>query len=247
MKESKVNKSDDQVILGFIREIVGQMPAYGHRKVRAILRSRYNRFISQKRVYRIMKEAKLCLPASYSHKQLFKGIPFSYKLEASRPDQLWGIDMTYIWCGSDGWGYFHGVIDHFDKTLLGYHFSKSCKAQGAVMAIADATMKRIPNDLELRSDNGCHYGAKVFRDELQRIGIQHTRTMVNTPKGNAVIERFFRSLKEECVWQHQFKSFDEAKAFVDQWVKQYNEDRPHQTLNYLTPAQFYEKTVRSAA
>lgn len=247
MKQSKVNKEEDEKILVIIRQIVGQMPIYGHRKVRAILRMRHGKAVSGKRVYRIMKGAGLCMPASHSHKSLFKGIPFSYKLEAQRPDQLWGIDMTYIWCGADGWGYFHGVIDHFDKTLLGYTFSRSCKAQGAVLAMAEATMNRIPKDLELRSDNGCHYGAKVFRDELRRLGINHTRTMVNTPKGNAIIERFFRSLKEECVWQHQFKNFDEAKKFVDEWVVKYNQERPHQSLGYLTPAEFFNKNVRTAA
>lgn len=247
MRQSKVNKEEDEQILKIIKQIVGQMPIYGHRKVRAILRMRHGKAVSGKRVYRIMKQANLCMPASHSHKSLFKGIPFSYKLEAERPDQLWGIDMTYIWCGQDGWGYFHGVIDHFDKTLLGYTFSRSCKAQGAVLAMAEATMQRIPKDLELRSDNGCHYGAKVFRDELKRLGIHHTRTMVNTPKGNAVIERFFRSLKEECVWQHQFQNFQEAKKFVDEWVVKYNQERPHQSLGYLTPAEFFQKNVRSAA
>lgn len=248
MKTSKVNKVEDERILVLVRQIIGQMPVYGHRKVRAILRMRFGECVSGKRVYRIMKGAGLCMPASHSHKQLFKGIPFSYKLEAERPNQLWGIDMTYIWCGADGWGYFHGVIDHYDKTMLGYTFSKSCKAQGAVLAIAEATMHRIPKDLELRSDNGCHYGAKVFRDELLRLGITHTRTMVNTPKGNAIIERFFRSLKEECVWQHQFQNFEEAKKFVDEWVVKYNQERPHQSLGYLTPAEFFAKnTVRSAA
>lgn len=247
MRQSKINKEEDEKILVLIRQIVGQMPIYGHRKVRAILRMRHAKAVSGKRVYRIMKQAGLCMPASHSHKKLFRGIPFSYKLEAERPDQLWGIDMTYIWCGADGWGYFHGVIDHYDKTLLGYTFSRSCKAQGAVLAIAEATMNRIPKDLELRSDNGCHYGAKVFREELRRLGISHTRTMVNTPKGNAIIERFFRSLKEECVWQHQFQNFDEAKKFVDEWVVKYNQERPHQSLGYLTPAEFFQKNVRTAA
>ena len=88
--------------------------------------------------------------------------------------------------------------------------------------------------LEIRSDNGCHYGAKIFRDEIRRLGINHTRTMVNTPKGNAVVERFFRTLKEECVWQHKFNNFEEAEKAVAAWVKRYNTERPHQTLGYRT-------------
>jgi len=247
MRNRKTNEEEDQKILEKIRIIATQLPVYGYRKVWALIRGRYGIKVGRNRVYRIMKEAGLVLPQTYGHKKLFKGVPFSYKLEAERPNELWGIDMTYIWCGEDAWCYFHGVIDHFDRKLLGYTFSRSCKAQGAVMALAEATMERIPENLELRSDNGCHYGAKIFRDELRRLGINHTRTMVNTPKGNAVIERFFRSLKEECVWQHQFHNFEEAKRHVDKWVKEYNEARPHQALGYLTPQQYFEKTVRSVA
>lgn len=78
-------------------------------------------------------------------------------------------------------------------------------------------------------------------------GIRHTRTMVNTPKGNSVIERFFRSLKEECVWQQKFHNFEQAKDAVDQWVAHYNQQRPHQTLGYEPPAKYYERSVQKLA
>jgi putative transposase len=178
---------------------------------------------------------------SHSHKKLFKGVAFAHNVKAERSNSLWGIDMTYIWCGEDAWCYFHGVIDHYDKTLLGYHFSRSCAAIGGVMALANAASERPVDTLELRSDNGCHYGAKVFKEEIRRLGINHTRTMVNTPKGNAVIERFFRSLKEECVWQQKFHNFEEAKNAVNAWINEYNQNRPHQTLGYVSPKEFYDR------
>lgn len=224
-----------------IENLVKQYPQYGYRKIYAILKFRMGLKVYRNKVYEVMKEKKLLLPPSTNNKKLFKGIPFSLKVEAQRANQLWGIDMTQIWCGEDGWGYMHAVIDHYDKTVLGYHFSRSCKAIGGVMALSEAASKRPVDELELRSDNGCHYGARIFRDELKRLGINHTRTMVNTPKGNAVIERFFRSLKQECVWQYQFRNFDEAKPIVDAWVQDYNTRRPHQTLGYLSPDEFYER------
>lgn len=240
-----MTKSTENKIVEEIKSLIAQYPQYGYRKIYAILRFRKGIRIYRNKVYRIMKEQKLLLPASTRNKTLFKGVRMALNLEAQRPNQLWGIDMTQIWCGRDGWGYLHAVIDHFDKTLLGYHFSTSCRAIGAVMALSEAASRRPIRDLELRSDNGCHYGSRVFREELRRLGINHTRTMINTPKGNAVIERFFRSLKQECVWQHQFESFQQAKEVVDRWISEYNEKRPHQALNYATPAAFYaEQTLR---
>ena len=191
-----------------------------------------------------MKENKLVMAPSHSHKKLFRGIPIALNTNGKRSNELWGIDMTYIWCGENGWGYFHGVIDHYDKELLGYHFSQSCSALGGVMALAEAASKRRVERLELRSDNGCHYGAKIFREEIRRLGINHTRTMVNTPKGNAVVERFFRTLKEECVWQHKFNNFEEAKEAVSAWVGRYNSERNTSRLDTI-PQCIFTKKVRN--
>jgi len=246
VKKKEETKSEAE-LLQLIEELVKQFPFYGYRKIAAILRFQRGLVVNRKKVYAVMKAKKLCMAPSMSNKRLFRGVPFSHKTQAERSNELWGIDMTYIWCGADGWAYLHAVIDHHDKTLLGYHFSQSCSALGGVIALAEAASQREIHTLELRSDNGCHYGAKVFREEIKRLGISHTRTMVNTPKGNAVVERFFRSLKEECVWQQAFKSFDEAKPKVDAWIKQYNEDRPHQTLGYETPQRFYQRGLRKVA
>jgi putative transposase len=246
--EEKEMNEKHKMVLEKIKHIVKVHLYYGYRKVYAILKYREGISVNRNRVYEIMKQHKLLMPVSTSNKQLFKGVKIAQNLEASRSNELWGIDMTHIWCGNDGWGYFHGVIDHFDKTCIGYNFSTSCKAMGGVMAISEAASNRTVESLELRSDNGCHYGAKIFRDELRRLGVNHTRTMVNTPKGNAVIERFFRSLKQECAWLYNFENFEQAKPIVEAWVQQYNSQRPHQSLKYMTPDQFFrEKTVRKIA
>ncbi len=62
--------------------------------------------------------------------------------------------------------------------------------------------------------------------------------MPYTPEQNGPIESFFRSLKEECVWQHNFESFSEASEKVRSWIRWYNEERPHQALGYQSPVQF---------
>ena len=59
-----------------------------------------------------------------------------------------------------------------------------------------------------------------------------------TPEQNGIIERFFRSFKEECVWQHQFQTFTQARRVISMWIQWYNEQRPHQALGYRSPHQF---------
>jgi putative transposase len=59
-----------------------------------------------------------------------------------------------------------------------------------------------------------------------------------TSEQNGIIERFFRSLKEECVWQHVFQTFEEARRIIRDWVQWYNQERPHQALDYRSPVQY---------
>ena len=243
-KEKKSRIKNRIELIEKIKKATNEHPFFGYRRIHAIVCYRYGIKVRRNTVYKLMRELGLVLPPTSSKKKLFKGVPYKIDVSADRSNALWGIDMTYIWCGEDGWAYLHGVIDHYDKTLLGYNFSRSCGALGGVMALSEAASKRPVVDLELRSDNGCQYGARLFRDEVKRLGINHTRTMVNTPKGNAIIERFFRSLKQECVWQHQFRNFEQAKAEIEKWIEYYNQVRPHQSLKYSSPEGFYRARIR---
>jgi putative transposase len=68
-----------------------------------------------------------------------------------------------------------------------------------------------------------------------------------TPEQNGMLERWFRSLKEECVWQHTFRSFADAKAAIERWIAWYNAERPHQALGYRSPHQYHAQVVPLAA
>jgi hypothetical protein len=74
--------------------------------------------------------------------------------------------------------------------------------------------------------------------EVARQGLHLTKTFYRSPEGNAIVERFFRSLKEECVWQHQFASIEEAEKAIAEWIRFYNEQRPHSALGYVSPQEY---------
>ena len=89
----------------------------------------------------------------------------------------------------------------------------------------------------IRSDNGLVFTARHFRAACRDNRLRQEFITPYTPKQNGMIERFFRSLKEERVWQHNFAGFIEARAAIVQWIRWYNEHRPHQALGYLSPLQ----------
>jgi putative transposase len=85
------------------------------------------------------------------------------------------------------------------------------------------------------------FGAKVFVDVLRRYGLAQEYITPYSPEQNGMIERFFRTLKEECLWHHRFTSRDQAFLVIATWLDKYHTERPHSALGYLTPKEFAER------
>ena len=85
----------------------------------------------------------------------------------------------------------------------------------------------------LRSDNGLIIKSRRFRAACRDYHLAQEFITPYALEQNGLIERFFRSLKEECVWQHNFASFAEARIAITHWIESYNAERPHQALGYM--------------
>ena len=85
------------------------------------------------------------------------------------------------------------------------------------------------------------FGAKPFVAVVRRYGLDQEYITPYTPEQNGMIERFFGSLKAECVWLHRFQDRDQAFAVIGRWIDKYHDERPHSALSYLTPNEYREK------
>ncbi len=225
-----------------IKELCRQFPTYGYRRIHALLVHTDGLKINHKRVQRIMQ--RLGLQVKSKEKPARRG-NHEGKVEVLASDLRWGMDTTKIWCGRDGWASLTAVVDYGDREG-GDRFALRGRAQEAIEALDAACVYRFPDrikpeDMELRTDNGLAFGAASFVAEVPRQGLRLTKTFYRSSEGNAIVERFFRTLKEECVWQHQFESFDEAERVISQWIRFYNEQRPHSALGYLAPKEYYRR------
>jgi len=90
----------------------------------------------------------------------------------------------------------------------------------------------------IRSDNGLIFQSRRFRAACRDYRLTQEFVTPYTSEQNGLIERFFRSLKEECVWQHTFADFTDARRAVAAWLHWYNEARPHQALSYRSPREY---------
>jgi putative transposase len=154
------------------------------------------------------------------------------------------MDMTHVACGMDGWAHLVAVIDCHFRELIDWKFALRGRAKEAERAIEEACIRRFgtlrPTGRApvIRSDNGLIFQSRRFRAACRDYRLSQEFITPYTPEQNGIIERFFRSLKEECAWQFNFGSFPESKKAIAQWIEWYNSGRPHQSLSYKSPKEY---------
>lgn len=131
------------------------------------------------------------------------------------------------------------VLDLFSRRVLAYNISNRNSTALIKKAFLSAYDFRYPKEeLIFHSDRGANYRAKAFGICLDDHDVVQSYSKAHTPTDNAVAEAFFKSLKQEELYRRMYRSEGEFKESVDDYMRFYNEERPHKTLHYKTPAQF---------
>lgn len=236
----------DAIIKQRLRDLAGEFPTHGYRRLTVWLSRRWGERVNRKRVLRLCRELGILVTV---RERRAKRRQVRGRIEVAASDEHWQADMTKVWCGNDGWGYLFGVIDAYDRELIGYRFSLTCRTDDLLAALDEALLYRFAQGpspgLALRTDNGPQMTSRRFKGVLAACDITHERTGYNNPDGDAYIERFFRTLKEEEVWLHDYRSFAEASEAIARFIAYYNAERPHQALGYLSPQEFRAQQARS--
>ena len=227
----------DQDRVKRVKEKIEQFPTYGYRRL-ALLTG-----MNKKAVQRILQIK------GWQVKKRTKGFRPRAKAMQSKtiaPNIRWAIDMTRVWCGSDGWSNLSAVIDTCTREILGFRLSKSGKSKTSEAALQEAIiyrfgrLKKLDKSIVIRSDNGLVFSSKSFIKTIKDYNFKQEFITPYTPEQNGMIERFFRTIKEECIWQYNFKSFKEANEIITQWINFYNKKRKHSALGYKTPYDMYK-------
>lgn len=223
-----------------LRQWIQQHPTFGYRRLWVLLRFQDGIVVNRKAVYRVLKQK-----GWFVHQRVSTPRPRvqGWVSRASRSNERWAMDVTHIPCGQDGWAHLAAVIDCHDREVIGYEFALRSRAKEAERAVEAACLQRFgtlrPSGAPvLRSDNGLIFQSRRFRQACRDYRLQQEFTTPYTPEQNGIIERFFRSLKEECVWQQTFQTFEEARRIIRDWMHWYNHGRPHSALGYRSPVQY---------
>ncbi|WP_345008187.1 IS3 family transposase, partial [Snuella lapsa] len=218
---------------------------YGSTRIAEQLR-RNDYCISRRRVSKIMKENNWIS----KHKKKFKATtdsnhkyPICRNLldrdfNPGRLNQVWVSDITYIKT-QKGWLYLTTIIDLYDRQVIGWSLSTSLHAnQTIIPAWKMAISKRkITQSLLFHSDRGIQYASKEFRKLLKsNTLIAQSMSRKANCWDNAVAESFFKTLKIELVYDNQFKTIEQAKTSIFEYIEiWYNRKRLHSSLGYKTP------------
>lgn len=163
--------------------------------------------------------------------------------ETDGPNEKWVTDITYLPV-ANGFVYLAVVLDLFSRKVVGWQLSKSLATSLVSDTLRDAIQKRQPetSKLLLHSDRGCQYTSDEYQRQLKTMKITCSMSRTGCCYDNAVMERFFWSLKHEWTKFESFDSMEQARTSVFKYIETfYNSKRIHQSLEYLTPQQFEEK------
>jgi putative transposase len=158
---------------------------------------------------------------------------------AAAPNRKWIADFTYIWT-AEGWLYVAAVLDLFSRRVVGWSMSARMTAQLVTDALVMAIWRRgKPDALLHHSDQGSQYTSEQFQRLLVDNGVICSMSRSGNVWDNAAMESFFSSLKTERTARKTYRTRDEARADVFDYIERfYNPKRRHSTLGYLSPMEF---------
>lgn len=221
-----------------------KFPYFGSRKIAVKLQEEgYN--VSRKTTRRLMQA--MAIYAIYPKINLSKRnhkesiVPYLLRnYVVNFPNQVWSIDITYIPMPK-GHMYLTAIIDWYSRKIVGYYLSDTLDTDSVTHAVKEAVAAHgIP--AILNSDQGSQFTSAEYKELLKGLQIRQSMDGKSRWADNIMIERWFRSLKNEQIYPNEYRSPRELRKLINEYVDAYNRERPHEALDYEVPDAIYYGT-----
>lgn len=229
-------------IMHRIDRIFTDWPTFGSRTMRAALK-RKGIPICREHVARLMRI--MGLEAIYPKKRANTSIPdnthrtYPYLLRGvsiERPDHVWGTDITYVPL-KDGWAYLTAIMDWFSRYVISWELSLTMESDFCISTLNRALASAIP-DIH-NSDQGSQFTAHEYTGILREHSIKISMDGRGRCFDNIFTERLWRTVKYDHLYLLDRRDYKETRFGLADFFTRYNTKRPHQSLNYQTPAEVY--------
>ena len=218
---------------------------YGAEKIRVTL-AEEGIHVGKERIRGIMNELGLVsirenAKSNYKKRQAYqKQNLLNQSFKASRQNEIWVSDITYFKVKDYG-VYLCVILDWFSRRVIGYRVSKTSSTHLVTTTFKESFEYRgNPAGLTFHSDRGGQYISNTFCRLLADCGVRQSFSNTGRPYDNAVAETFFATFKREEAYRRDYSSENDFRKSVDEYIRFYNETRPHKTLAYKAPARFEE-------
>jgi putative transposase len=224
----------DQELRERLHVVARKHPRYGYRRVCAVLRGA-GMLVNAKRVYRVWRAAGLSLPKRRPRRRIQRtGV--QRPVPAHHPNHVWAYDFVHDTCANGQKIKILTVVDEWTRECLALEVEARITA-AQVIRVLNGLFQQYGCPTFLRSDNGPEFVAKAIKPWLARSGVEAVYIDAGKPWQNGTNESFNGKLRDECLNLEWFRHRLEARVIIEQWRRQYNEQRPHSSLSYRTPVQ----------
>jgi len=241
-------------LMRLVDETYLKYPFYGSRRMAEAL-GQMGQHVNRKRVQRLMQE--MGLEALAPKRSLSRSAPNHVKypyllrgLSVTRANQVWAADITYIPLAG-GFAYLVALIDWFSRAVLSWRLSNTLDTAFCIEALEEA-LERWGTPEIFNSDQGVQFTSADFIEVLKSFEVQISMDGKGRCLDNVFVERLWRSLKYEDVYLRAYERPPDARRGIGAYFAFFNNERPHQALDYKTPMAVYraslaEQKMRRAA
>ena len=239
-------KPQDAPLIKRIRAVVDGLPTYGYRRVTAVLNRREpSAQVNHKRVYRVMKAAKLLL-AKYAPKPRR---PHEGKVITLKSNMRWCSDGFEIRCWNSERVHVAFALDCCDREAIAYVAADRHLAGEDIRDVMALCVERrfggtrTPHPVEWLSDNGPPYTAEATRAFGRNSGLIVCNTAAYSPESNGMAEAFVKTFKRDYAYVQDLSDAATVLHQLPSWFEHYNEHHPHKGLKMKTPRQFRRQMI----
>jgi len=219
-------------------------PTHGFKRIQDILKAKYLVVVSRKQIRKVLKDASLLETCDSSFDQEERAAKGTRRFEATRPGEMWQMDVTYVYIRKIPVLYLAAILDDHSRFCVAAELCRDQRAETMIGVLHNAcVMHGAPQKLLTDQGSGFYSWSReqtVFQEYLDDQKIEHIVAEPHNPQSQGKVERLIQTMREELLTKVKFTGFEDAQAQIRSFIHSYNMDRPHQGIDGKRPVdRFY--------